>query len=179
MQKVPHSGMQEIYEIACDTWKKKIEKMTSVFGDTELSDAQVEEMFSASNDKQKKVLKKYLKESSSEITCWKDVVKAVGAVTYPFNNPKTPEEKSINALVEGFAIAKAFNKGTVLTWEDTDTDKYIPRKYFSDGRWVVDGGVWCFIAACFPVGLAFKNSKDAVRAYELFPEVYDALFMFK
>lgn len=178
-QKVPYTGMQEIYNVACDAWKKKIKAMTSVFEDTVLSKEQVKEMFTASSDSQKEVLRKYLKEDQGNINSWQDVLDYHGVKEFVLPYPKaiTKEEKSVNAMIQGFKIAQTFNKGKVLSWENRNEYKYIPYKYFFGGSWVVL--CYCDMFAFFPVGLCFTNEKDAKRAYELFPEIYDDYYMFE
>lgn len=172
-QKISLQGMKEIHDVACADWKKKIKSMTDPFGDTTLTNTQIEEMFSAASVDQAKVLKKWLKEPGCDINGWEDI----GEFTVPYKNPKTAEERCLNAMVKGFAIAKAFNQGKDLTWENRDDYKYLPYKYFHGDSWVPGycnggGGAVC------PVGLAFKDSKSAMRAIELFPEVYEDLAMF-
>lgn len=176
-QLVPHEGMKAIYDVACSAWKKKIEKLTSVFGDTELSKAQVEDMFAASNADQTKVLEKWLKKPQpTEIKTWEDVVALVGEPGLPYKTPKTREEKSVNAMVRGFAISKAFNGDWVPDWSNREQYKYQPYKYWSNGQWVVGCCHRC-VCALAVSGLCFKSEKDALKAYELFPEVYDDYYM--
>lgn len=51
------SDLKKIYDIACGPWKFKIERMVKPFENTvTLTEEQIEEMFSASSQSQKKVL---------------------------------------------------------------------------------------------------------------------------
>lgn len=180
-QNVSLKGMKEIYECACDSWKKKIKGMTDPFSDTVLTDTQVQEMFDASSEAQTKVLKKWLKAPAkliANIEGWQDIVDIYGEVTLPFAKPKTPEERCMNAMVMGFAIASVFNEGTKLSWEGRNQYKYVPYKYFSGDSWSPVYGCWGGHSP-FPVGLAFKSSALCMKAWELFPEVYNDILMFQ
>lgn len=170
-QKVPYEGLKAIYDVACDTWKQKIEKMTKVFSDTILTEAQVTEMFGAASQEQVKTLNLWLREPG-------DIDKALiqeklDALTLPYRSKTlTKEQKSVNALVQMFIIAEVMNAGTELTWKDTSMYKYFPYKYYSDGSWSVDYHGHYFDAS-FCSGVCFKSSKLALKAYEMFPQIYD------
>ena len=178
-QKISYEGMKEIYSIACDGWKKKIKSWTNVFDDTELTNDQVQEMFNAASTDQKKVLNKYLKEYVSTINSWDDVLTFhnIKEVIVPFPNPKTKEEKCLNAMTKGFKIAQAFNGGKELSWEDRSYVKYYPYKYCDGGSWAFHF-CYCLDSAHFLVGLCFLKSKDVMKATELFPEIYNDILMF-
>lgn len=174
-QKVPYEGMQAIFEIACPNWKNKIKKMTSLFEDTELTQAQVSEMFEAASEEQTKTLRKYLKEPG-------DIDKSViqerlDKLVFPYTNKTlTKQQKSVNALVQMFVIAEVMNGGTELTWDDRTTYKYQPYKYWSVSRWVIVS-CGCRDGADSPSGVCLKSSKLAIKAYEMFPQIYDDFYM--
>lgn len=176
IQKVPYEGMKAIYDIACDQWKPRIEKMTSVFKDTELTETQVNEMFEAATTEQTPILKKWLKEPG-------DIDKAfiqgrLDKLLLPYSNTNklTPHQKSINSLMQMFVIAEMMNGGTELTWNDRTKDKYVPYKYWSGSGWVVYCNFFQVGAFC-PSGVCFKTSKLAIKAYEMFPQIYDDFYM--
>lgn len=177
-QKISYEGMKAIHDIACEGWKKKIKEWTNIFEDTELSNTQVQQMFEAATEDQKKTLNKYLKEPHGDINSWEDVLAFhnIKNLVLPFPDPKTKEEWCMNAMTKGFKIAQAFNKGKELSWEDTSYYKYYPYKYLVVGSWRFY--CHCFVAGFFPVGLCFLTSKDCLRAIELFPEVYNDILMF-
>lgn len=170
-QKVPYEGMKAIYDIACDTWKQKIEKMTKVFSDTTLTEAQVTEMFGAASKEQTKTLKLWLKETGD---IDKDLIQEkLDALTLPYRSKTlTKEQKSVNALVQLLTIAPCFNGDVELTWKDTTKGKYFPYKYYSGGGWVLGYGGW-YDAADLVSGVCYKDSKSALKAYEMFPEIFD------
>lgn len=59
MNKIKRSDLQKIHNVACSTWKSKIEKyaLRTPFNDTiELNDVEVDAMFNAANNSQTKVL---------------------------------------------------------------------------------------------------------------------------
>lgn len=178
-QTVPYEGMKAIYDVACESWKKKIKEMTSLFEDTTLTEKQITEMFDAADVKQKKVLEKYLKEPGNRISNWLDILDYHGVREFevPYKNPKTSQERQLNATVYASKIAEAFNDGKALTWENREEFKYMPYKYYTGGSWSVVFDYY-YDCACCPVGLCFTTAKDALRAYELFPEIYDDYYMF-
>lgn len=61
-QTISYAGMQEIYTIACESWKKKLIGWTKPFVDTELNEAQINEMYAAATSAQKSVLDKYFQQ---------------------------------------------------------------------------------------------------------------------
>lgn len=167
-QTVPFQGMKEIYEIACQGWKKTISEWTSPFSDTNLSSKQVEEMYEAADPKQKIILDKWLNKKD-------ELEDKLENLQLPFKNPKTQVEKAVNSLIQMACIAEHYNEGTVLKWENTNQYKYQPYKYFSVGRWVFCYCYWSF-SADFPLACCFKDSQSAIKAYETYPQIYDDFY---
>lgn len=175
-QKVPYEGMKAIHDIACTDWKAKIKKMTKVFADTELTEDQVEEMFNAASPEQAKTLKEWLKHPG--LVDKQTIQEKLDSLTLPYQNKNlTKQQKSVNSLVQLFVIAECFNGGKELSWKDTETSKYFPYKYYSGGSWSVDW--YCYYdSADFVSGVCYKDSKSALAAYEMFPEIFDDYTMF-
>ena len=60
------SDLKKIHDVACSTWKFKIEKMVKPFEDTvTLTEQQIGEMFDAANDSQAKILEQIFGERFS------------------------------------------------------------------------------------------------------------------
>ena len=60
----------------------------------------------------------------------------------PFPKAETKEEKSCNAQMLLFKIAKVYNEGTILDWKDLNQYKYFNYKFFSGGSWLVRSFYW-------------------------------------
>ena len=60
-KKITRLGLKELHDIACNTWKNKLEEIggRSIFSDVvEVTDYEIKQMFEAATDVQKEVLKK-------------------------------------------------------------------------------------------------------------------------
>lgn len=140
-QSVSYEGMQEIYNIACSGWKKKIQEWTTPFTETMLTVKQVKEMYEAADDKQKVVLDKWLNKKD-------ELEEKLESLVLPYKKPTNQAEKVANALIKMAAIAEHYNEGTILKWEDTNQYKYQPYKYYENGRFgcrlpLLELGRWC------------------------------------
>ena len=69
-QKLSRKGLKEIHSIACSTWKNTLEQYGSrnpLEDYIELSQKEIDMMFNASDDNQKSILSKYLKQNDGSI----------------------------------------------------------------------------------------------------------------
>jgi hypothetical protein len=69
-QKLSREGLKEIYSVACDEWQGKLKSFgyrNPLENYIDLTKEEVNEMFFASNDKQKSILSKYLKQDDGSI----------------------------------------------------------------------------------------------------------------
>lgn len=115
---------------------------------------------------------------TERINSWKDILDELGIDEsfLPYKNPKTPEEKSINAQAKLFKITEAYNEGAIVDWKNTNQYKYIPYKYFSGSPWsvVTDGWIIC---QCYASGLYYKSRQLAEDAVKKFRDIYDDYWM--
>lgn len=187
-QTISRKGLKELYNLSnvCDTYKSKIKKYleSDLFSEEiEISQTDVEQAFIEANTAQKKHLLKYFKSSSNiidEIGDFKDILKHLKITEANLNlikNPKSLEDKCLNATKRIFCITRVYNQGW---WPDfTNSEyKYYPYKYFSGGRWASN---CCYfgIDLSLAAGLYFKSSVLALDALEKFPDIYDDYFMVK
>jgi hypothetical protein len=183
-QSISRSDLKQIHNVACDGWKTKIEKLASrnAFGDLiELSQAEVDEMFEASDEKQTKVLSKFFKKSTSkvdeinsfedacavlEITDSKDVIEKLSLL------PSSMSRRLI-ALYKLETIIKALNDGWFPNWKDTNQRKFWNWFRRDEGGFsfvYTDCNYYC---STVPSALCFKTSelaqhcaKIAIKEYE-------------
>jgi len=174
IQTISLKGMTEIHAIACTGWKKKIKEWTNPFGDTELTESQVKEMYNAADSDQVKILDKYLERINS-ILCAK-AKKELSNLELPYTNPKSKEEKCLNATLQLFTIRKVYNEGKDSNWKDSNELKYFIYKDFSRGGALVCSGVWC-CNAHHPLGLYFVSRELVEDVIKNFPEVINDYFM--
>lgn len=181
------AGLKHIHSIACRDWKSRLEKWAErdILEDyITLSPQEVKQMFAAATEDQKPVLEKYLKlpEEAKKITdrinSLEDVEEIIGReITLPYPvNTRNKQMRSLNASVIIFALAEAYNEGTVLDWRNTDQHKWFPYKSIASGDWVVRYDVWYANRSC-PAGLYFASEEVCKDAVEKFPEVFEDYWM--
>jgi len=69
-QRISREGLKEIYSVACDEWQGKLKSFgyrNPLENYIDLTNEEVNEMFFASNDKQKSILSKYLKQDDGSV----------------------------------------------------------------------------------------------------------------
>ena len=119
-QKITKVNLEKIWNVACGTWKTKIENYAkrNVFGnDVELSAAEIDEMFAAANKDQIKVLLKFFKREKSimeRITSYEAACKELGL------DAKTPR----SAFERICIMIKAINQGWVPDWKNHSQAKW-------------------------------------------------------
>lgn len=96
----------------------------------------------------------------------------------PFPNPKSKEEKAINATMWLFKLAEALNEGTIINWSDTTQYKYFPCSYLPGGSRRLYCHGWSSYVV-FPGGLVYKNSVLCEHAMKYFPHIFNDFFMVK
>ena len=83
-QSISKENLKKIYDVACPSWQAKLEgyaKREPFSSEVELTSAEVNEMFEASDDKQTKVLVKYLAKPKTildEIMSFEDACTKLG-----------------------------------------------------------------------------------------------------
>lgn len=184
-QKISKSNLKEIHDVACSGWKEKIEKLATrdIFSDTiELTQVEVDEMFEASDEKQKNVLLKFLAKSKSkldEIKSFNDACEILGVkdsqkvIDKLLELPKSVNRKMI-ALYKLEIIVKALNDGWTPNWSNTNEPKYY--------NWFNMDGFSCYISyfnyenSNVPSALCFKTSDLAKHCAKIAIKEYKELY---
>jgi hypothetical protein len=178
---ITKTELKKIHTVACDSWKSKIEKFTlrNAFGeDIKFSEKEIQEMISASDEKQLKVVEGVfkIKDITQEVKSLEDAVNKLGDKDEEVIQLRKLE--SIEGLAEhilnnqiAVVIVKALNDGWVCKWDDSAEYKYYPWfylgnnfRYYFDDSWTTDS----FASA----RLCLKSSKLATYAGTQFTEVY-------
>ena len=96
----------------------------------------------------------------------------------PYKNPKTKEQKSINALDKLFLIAKVYNEGWIPNWKNSSEYKWFPYKYFSGGVFVLCSIVW-YLCLYSPSGVHLKNKELCEDLIKKFRDILEDYWMNK
>lgn len=121
----------------CSAWKERIEKVLSnqPFADVIIvGSVDVNQGYSEANIEQKKIIKKYFKiivpkKISGSISNFKDILKLCGVKLdniIPWRCPVNKDQLSQNALAKIQCISRAYNRNTILDWDNIDQYKYYP-----------------------------------------------------
>jgi hypothetical protein len=172
-QIIAKENLKKIYDVACSTWKEKLTQyaIRNPFGnEVELTSDEVNEMFDASDEKQSKVLNKFLKRDNGvmdNVTSYETACDSLGVKP---NKNVTPYEKLTT-------IIKALNQGWYPNFDNTDE-----RKYFN--YYQKNNGVFSFYYVTYyssdmyvPSALYFKDEKTARYANEKFFKEYKELYL--
>lgn len=133
IQKINRDNLKKIYDVACSNWKSKIEgyaKRNPFQDEIELTISEVDEMFNASDDKQKAILNKFFTRPQSimdKIKSFKDACNHLNvSVDSVFS---TTDGKDDIAFKKLKVIIKALNGGWYPNWNDENERKYF--NYFN------------------------------------------------
>lgn len=116
---------------------------------------------------------------TDRINSFKDIMEILEETennAIPYKNAQTLLEKSLNAHWRGEKIAKAYNEGTILDYNNSNEYKYFIYSYLNRGTRVLSVGSWDDSVSC-PAGLGFKNRTLALDALAKFPQIYKDFFM--
>jgi len=112
-QKLSRQGLKEIYSVACDEWQGKLKSFgyrNPLEDYIDLTEEEVNEMFFASNDKQKSILSKYLKQDDGSVDLTKTTVGQV-------NDIWLDGESIIQVRNRGEYKDKSFWLKNIFNWE--------------------------------------------------------------
>lgn len=118
--------------------------------------------------------------SVDNISSFDDVLDILGeSLNLPYKLPKTPEEKSDNALYKLRKICKVYNESTGKTVDRTTANyRYFPYIYLNGVSRVLNVDGWVF-SVCYPAGLDFIDRNHAVKSTELFKDIYEDFYNIK
>lgn len=128
-QTISKANLKAIHDVACNGWKSKIEdyaKRKPFDDEIELSQNEVDEMYNASDSKQKKVLDKFFTKPKSimdNVNSFEDACKVLGIDKSDVFNSKFDSLSDI-AFKKLKVIIKALNDGWYPNWEDVNEYKY-------------------------------------------------------
>ena len=112
-QKLSREGLKEIYSVACDEWQGKLKSFgyrNPLENYIDLTKEEVNEMFFASNDKQKSILSKYLKQDDGSVDLTKITVGQVNSIWLD-------GESIIEVRNRGEYKDKSFWLNDIFNWE--------------------------------------------------------------
>lgn len=174
-QTINRDDLKKIHDVACSGWKTKIEdyaKRNPFQENIELSQAEIDEMFKASDSKQKSVLAKFFKQPldiRSKIKSFKDACEALGLnPKYVTSSDDTKDERGYKRLK---VIVKALNEGWYPNWENELEYKYY--NYFK-----MKGGFSYWntnnygTITLVPSALCLKSNDLALHCFEIAKEEY-------
>jgi hypothetical protein len=171
-QKITKKNLKKIYDVACATWKAKLESYASrnpFEADVELTSDEVNEMFKASDDNQKNILDKFLIRDNGvmdKVTSYKTACKVLGIEP----NHKTSYERLTT-------IIKALNNGWKPNFKDSNERKYY--NYFHNNQ----SGFSFYAVYCYytnmlvPSALYLKDEETALYANKIAFKEYEDLYL--
>lgn len=174
-QKISKENLKKIHDVACDSWKKKIEGYANrkpFDSEIELTENEIDEMFAASDAKQKQVLSKlFVKEIKGimgKVTSYKTACEVLGLST---ETKRTPFERLC-------IIIKALNEGWWPDFKNSNEYKYW--NYF-----IIRNGVFSYYVTSYcrntsmyvPSALYLKSRELAEYAAEIALEDYREVYM--
>lgn len=174
---ITRDNLKQIYDVACDGWKNKLQNFatrTPFQDDIELSQAEVDSMFEASDAKQTKILSKFFKRPVSlteKIKSFNDACDHLGIDPKTvYHESDTKDEKAYKKLK---VIAKALNNGWYPNWKDSNECKYfnyfrmVGNVFSCYNTYYNVSGMDVPSALCFKTSeLAQHCAKIAIKEYE-------------
>ncbi len=169
-QNINRDNLKKIYDIACSNWKTKLEgyaKRNLFQDDIELSNDEIDEMFNASDDKQKVVLKRFFKRPESimdKIKSFKDACNYFEVTEKSvFSSTDTKDEIGFKKLK---LIIKALNEGWYPNWQNENEYKYYNYFKMKGGLsfWYTHGYL---TGTTVPSALTFKTPELAKHCVEI------------
>lgn len=173
-QSIKRESLQKIWDVACPTWKAKLEGYLkrNLFSDSvELTQEEVNEMFEASNSNQVKVLLKYLKREKNAIDLFPSFDKACKALGV---NPKD----FTSAFDRLRIFIKAVNQGWTPDFKNGNQKKYY-NVYSADnnGKPSLYGVLCSYVDWFFPSALYIKNPDIARHVAKVMDKEYKEYFL--
>jgi len=176
-QSILKENLKKIHDVACSTWKEKLEgyakreAFRNPFGnEVELTSDEVNEMFDASDEKQTKVLNKFLKSDNGVMGIVTSYETACDSLGIKPNKNVTPYEKLTT-------IIKALNQGWYPNFDDENERKWF--NYYQKNKGVFSFCVvdYCETAMTVASALYLKDEKTARYANEKFFKEYKELYL--
>jgi len=186
-QSILKENLKKIHDVACLTWKEKLEgyaKREAFSSEVELTSDEVNEMFDASDEKQKKVLSKYLTKPktifddimSFEDACIKlDITDSDNEIKI-LKSLSTPNRDKLIALYRLEIIAKALNDGWYPNFNNDNECKYFNYFRMLNGVFSFYIVRYNFATLYVPSALYFKSSEIAQHCSKIAFDDYKTLY---
>jgi|ERR1035437_654335 hypothetical protein len=174
-QTITRNNLKEIYDVACSSWKSKLEGYASrnpFDSEIQLSQTEIDEMFKASGSSQIKLLKKFF---SVPLDIRDKVKSFIDACNILNVDPKSvfssTDDKIDIAFKKLIIIIKALNEGWWPNWENENEYKYM-NYWRMKGGFSFYGTSDYFTGTYVPSALLLKDNNLAVHAAEIAKEEY-------
>lgn len=174
---ISRNNLKQIYDVSCEGWKNKLQSFatrTPFNDEIELTQAEVDSMFAASDTKQTKVLDKFFKRPVSlveKIKSFNDACDHLGI------DPKTvyseSDSKDEKAYKKLKTIAKALNNGWYPNWKDANECKYFNYFRFVGNAFTFNSSSFNYTNLCVPSALCFKTSELAQHCAKIALKEYE------
>lgn len=179
-QKITRENLQQLYNIACNDWQKRIEKILTeqrFNNEITVKESDVLEAWNTADGDKRKVMKKYLTLPESifdKIQFIEDVYAHLGIERkLPYPKPQNKLERYLNASCDIQHITKAYNGSTVLDFTNINQPKYyLWWKKTSSGAWVLHAVCCNFYHAGLGFGCYFATRDGAQDASVKFKDIF-------
>jgi hypothetical protein len=172
-QTITKENLKKIHDVACTTWKEKLEgyaKRKPFDCEVELTGEEIEEMFSASDANQKQVLSQFfVKERNGimgKVGSYDDACKVLGIS----NEKRTPYERLC-------IIIKALNEGWYPNFNNSSENKYWNYFRMIDATFSFYGVAYLSYSLNVPSALYLKTRELADYAVEIAFEEYKETYL--
>lgn len=173
-QTISKVNLKKIHDVACDSWKKKLEGYANrkpFDTEIELTEDEIDEMFGASDTNQTQVLSKFFvkerKGIMGRVTSYKTACEVLGISN---EEKRTPFERLC-------IIIKALNEGWRPNFNNSSEYKYWNYFIMRDGVFSVFGVYYNAINMRLPSALYLKSRELAEYAVEIALEDYKEVYM--
>jgi hypothetical protein len=173
-QTITKKNLKKIHDVACDTWKKKLEGYANrkpFDSEIELTEDEIDEMFGASDANQKQVLSKFFvkerKGIMGRVTSYKTACEVLGISS---EEKRTPFERLC-------IIIKALNEGWWPNFNNSSEYKYWNYFIMRDGVFSFCDVVYDYTNLSVPSALYLKSHELAEYAVEIALEDYREVYI--
>ena len=181
MQTITKTNLKAIHDIACASWKTKLTNYANrqpFDSEVKLEQSEIDEMYSASDAAQKKVLDKFFVRKKSIIdriragSAFSDACIELGLKESDVFSDS--DDKDIKAYKKLKVIIKALNEGWYPNWESNEY------KYYN--YWTLRGVFCLYFCDCFfsfsyvPSALCLKSEELAKHAAKVALEEYKEFY---
>ncbi len=179
-QTITRDNLKAIYDIACSSWKNKLEgyaKRNPFESEIQLTQSEIDEMFKASDSSQIKVLKKFFTIPLDIRDKVKSFIDACNVLNIDHKSVFSPTDDKIDIAFKKLRIIiKALNEGWWPNWENENEYKYM-------NYWRMKGGFSYSVTDYYatyttvPSALCLKTNDLALHAADIAKEEYKEYYL--